>query len=219
MAEQVWQSVSALADPVRRALFDHVRRQHRPVTREEAADACGVSRNLAAFHLDKLAETGLLRTAYEAPADRPRGRGRTPKVYSAGEDLEVAIPPRRYELIASVLAAAVARRPSHAGDAAREEAYARGRSHSTPVNGLTEAAQVLDDLGFEPELEPGDPDRLILRNCPFHALAAEQTELVCGLNHAYVEGVVSGDPDLAARLAPRPDACCVEICRPRPPLA
>ncbi|MCP2329250.1 putative ArsR family transcriptional regulator [Hamadaea flava] len=218
MAEHVWQSVSALADPVRRALFDHVRRQHRPVTREEAADACGVSRNLAAFHLDKLAETGLLRTAYEAPADRPRGRGRTPKVYSAGDDLEVAIPPRRYELIASVLAAAVAREPAHAGDAAREEAYARGRAHSTPVHGLAEAVRLLDELGFEPAIEPGSPgdsDVLVLRNCPFHALVAEQTELVCGLNHAYVEGVLSGDPALAARLAPRPDACCVEVCQRR----
>lgn len=208
----MWQSVSALADPVRRALFDHVRRQHRPVTREEAADACGVSRNLAAFHLDKLAETGLLRTAYEAPADRPRGRGRTPKVYSAGDDFEVVIPPRRYELIASVLAAAVARQPADAGQAAREEAYARGQLRSSSVKGLDAAAQTLDDLGFEPALESGETDRLILRNCPFHALAAEQTDLVCGLNHAYVEGLLSNDPSLTARLAPRPDACCVEIC-------
>ena len=77
MSRPRWEAVGALVDSVRRSLFEYVRRQDHPVTREEAADAQGVSRNLAAFHLDKLVEVGLLRARYEAPADQPRGRGRT----------------------------------------------------------------------------------------------------------------------------------------------
>lgn len=222
MAGSPWPSVSALADPVRRALFDHVRRRHQPVTRDEAADACGVSRNLAAFHLDKLVDTGLLHASYQAPADRPRGRGRAPKVYTAGDEIELLIPARRYELIASVLAAAVAERHTDAQQAALQEAHARGQRIGQSLtraagDELARATAVLDELGFEPVAADGD--RLILRNCPFHALAAEQTALICGLNHALIDGILDGvrpgaeRAEIHARLAPRPDGCCVEVAR------
>jgi hypothetical protein len=41
------------------------------------------------------------------------------------------------------------------------------------------------------------------------------TALVCGLNHAFVAGIVEGlgDARVEARLAPRPGACCVELVR------
>src|SRR5215218_1846854 len=55
-------SVAVLADGVRRSLFDFVRRAPGAVTREQAASAVGISRNLAAFHLDKLVNAGLLVT-------------------------------------------------------------------------------------------------------------------------------------------------------------
>lgn len=214
--------MSALADPVRRALFDHVRGRHRPVTRDEAAEACGVSRSLAAFHLDKLADLGLLHASFQASAEKPRGRGRTPKVYTAGTEIELLIPARRYELMASILAAAVADHPGDALNAAQRLAYARGeqigRRLTRPhADVLTRAATVLDELGFEPATD--DSGRVVLRNCPFHVLATERTELVCGLNHALVEGILDGlhtdasDPEVAARMVPRPDACCVELTR------
>ena len=78
-----WTAVVALADNSRRALYEYVRRADHPVSREEAGQATGISRGLAAFHLDKLVETGLLRARHEAPPDQPRGRGRAPKVYEA----------------------------------------------------------------------------------------------------------------------------------------
>ena len=52
--------LALLDDPVRRALYQHVARQPDYVGRDQAAGAIGVSRGLAAFHLDKLAEEGLL---------------------------------------------------------------------------------------------------------------------------------------------------------------
>jgi|SRR5690348_421 len=207
-----WSVVAALADASRRSLYDYVRRQDHPVAREEAADATGMSRNLAAFHLDKLVETGLLAARYEAPADRPRGRGRAPKVYvPVGDGLTVTVPARRYELIAEILADAVAQSPTHSFEAALELAAARGREagHELRKSGRPLLAG-LTDLGFEPD---NQGTAVLLRNCPFHALAGRQTALVCGLNHRFLQGLVDGlgAERVEANLAPRAGACCVEL--------
>jgi predicted ArsR family transcriptional regulator len=69
---------------------------------------------------------------------------------------------------------------------------------------------VLAALGFEPQADAG---RVLLHNCPFHALASRQTALVCGLNHRFVTGLVDGldAATTEALLVPRPGACCVEL--------
>ena len=211
MATASWQAVTALVDQVRRALYNYVRSQDHPVTRDEAAEAQRISRNLAAFHLDKLVGAGLLQARYEAPADQPRGRGRTPKVYEAAPGcIALTIPERRYDLIGEILAQAVAEDPTDARTAALRLAEHRGVTIGRQVAGHGPVAAVLAELGFE----PADGDELIrLRNCPFHELATQQTELVCGLNQAFIAGLLDGlgRPDLDARLAPNPGACCVQI--------
>jgi predicted ArsR family transcriptional regulator len=211
-----WTVVAALADASRRSLYDYVRRQDHPVAREEAADATGMSRKLAAFHLDKLVEAGLLTARYEAPPDRPRGRGRAPKVYvTVGDGLAVTVPPRRYELIAEILADAVAESPTQSLEAARRLAAERGRATGESLRNVG-LLRGLADLGFEPDHQ-GRPeqhgDAIRLRNCPFHVLAQRQTELVCGLNHEFMRGLVEGirAGRVEARLAPRAGACCVEL--------
>ena len=226
-----WTAVATLTDASRRALFDYVRRQRRPVHREEAAEATRMSRSLAAFHLDKLVEAGLLTARYEAPADRPRGRGRTPKVYEpAGTEVAVLIPERRYELIADILAEAVEngrppaeiahrhgvslgtqlRHPADLPPGDRERADLPPGDRPPAVPGVVE---VLAGLGFEP-VDCGDVVRL--GNCPFHALAVRHTALVCGVNHAFLTGLLDGLGlrDMEAVLAPHPPACCVELTRP-----
>jgi predicted ArsR family transcriptional regulator len=57
----------------------------------------------------------------------------------------------------------------------------------------------------------------VLANCPFHALAQRDPELVCGMNLAFVEGVVDGlgAAALRARLDPSETRCCVRLERPR----
>lgn len=205
-----WTVVAALADASRRSLYDYVRRQDHPVAREEAADATGMSRKLAAFHLDKLVEAGLLTARYEAPPDRPRGRGRAPKVYvTAGDGLAVTVPARRYELIAEILADAVAESPTHSLEAAHRLAAQRGRATGESLRSAS-LVDGLMDLGFEPEQHS---DAIRLRNCPFHALAQRQTELICGLNHEFMRGLVEGirAGRVEARLAPQAGACCVEL--------
>lgn len=208
-----WAAVAALADRSRRALYDYVRHQGHPVSREEAADAQHMSRSLAAFHLDKLVDAGLLRARYESPPDQPRGRGRAPKVYEpVGDGLSVTIPERRYELIAEILADAVAEDPAHADAAAHRHASERGRAIGAQLRADgVDVVAVLAGLGFEPQ--PDAAGRVLLHNCPFHALATRHTALVCGLNHTFVVGLLDGlgASDIRARLAPRPAACCVEL--------
>lgn len=205
-----WVPVAALADRSRRILYDFVRHAGRAISREDAAEATGMSRGLAAFHLDKLVEAGLLAASYEAPPDQPRGRGRTPKVYvTVGDGLAITIPERRYELIARILADAVAEHSGDAAGAAARHARERGRALGEQLPRTVGLIQTLESLGYEPAQEAGS---VRLRNCPFHALADSHTELVCGLNHAFVAGLVAGaDPTRQARLAPRPGSCCVEI--------
>jgi predicted ArsR family transcriptional regulator len=210
-----WDVAALLADGSRRALYDFVRRQDHPVGREEAADATGMSRGLAAFHLDKLVEAGLLAAWCQAPPDQPRGRGRAPKVYQAiGDGLSLTMPARRYELIAEILADAVARNPERADDAARHLARRRGRDLGGELREAgSDLLEALAALGFEPE---STCDGVLLRNCPFHALAARQAALVCGLNHSFLAGLVTGlqAHGVHTRLVPRPGACCVELRTP-----
>jgi predicted ArsR family transcriptional regulator len=214
-----WSAVAALTDRSRRALYAYVCDAGRPVNREEAAEATGVSRGLAAFHLDKMVEVGLLAASYQAPAGQPRGRGRTPKVYvPAGDGVAVTLPERRYELIAEILAAAVAAEPDPTGtgggpyraaEAARAQAFAHGHAVGAGPPPGTDLLATLRDLGFEPERRGGE---VVLRNCPFHALAQRHTALVCGLNEAFLTGLVAGaGADLDARLAPGSGACCVRL--------
>jgi predicted ArsR family transcriptional regulator len=226
--------VAALVDRSRRALYDFVRRQNRAVGREEAAEGTGMSRGLAAFHLDKLVDAGLLTARFESPPDQPRGRGRTPKLYeAANEGLAVTIPERRYDLIAEILADAVAEDPARADEAARRLAHRRGHDLGAGVRagladpgadppaegadtadpqpgGCEQVAAVLARLGFEPAADGG---QVRLHNCPFHALASRHTELICGLNQRFISGLVEGleASGVEARLAPRPGACCVEL--------
>jgi predicted ArsR family transcriptional regulator len=207
-----WSAVATLVDASRRALYDYVRRQDHPVGREEAAEATVMSRGLAAFHLDKLVDAGLLSARYEARADQPRGRGRAPKVYEPhGDGLAVTIPERHYELIADILAEAVALDQVPARDAAEHVARRRGRDVGTTVRGAG-VVEALAGLGFEPHAEAGV---VRLHNCPFRAVASRHTALVCGLNLRFITGLLEGLAEHAeARLAPRPGACCVELSTP-----
>lgn len=61
---------AALEDPQRREIYLFVRRAHRAITREDVAAGVGVSRNLAAFHLERLLEAGLLSADYARPPGR-----------------------------------------------------------------------------------------------------------------------------------------------------
>jgi predicted ArsR family transcriptional regulator len=102
-------ALASLVDPVRRALYQCVVARDEEMGRDEAAAAVGVSRALAAYHLDKLAEAGLLDTRFQRRTGRAwPAAGRPAKLYLRSRSpIEVALPARNYQLIAQLLAHAV----------------------------------------------------------------------------------------------------------------
>ncbi|MFD9887990.1 helix-turn-helix transcriptional regulator [Amycolatopsis sp. NPDC059027] len=217
-------AVAALEDNLRRRLYTYVREARRPVARDEAAEAAGISRKLAAFHLDKLVRTGLLTFGYDTVGGVARV-GRKPKLYRpADTEIQVGIPARRHEILADILADAVL---ADSGDeTARAAAMRIAAEHGERAGSLerdlarpgrlgteralTLAEAVLTRYGFEPS-RPA-PDRVQLRNCPFQPLAAKAPGLVCGINHAFLTGVLSGLGAHTVEAALAPGAgCCVEL--------
>jgi predicted ArsR family transcriptional regulator len=203
------EAVGALAEPARRALYEYVAAAHQEVSRNEAAEAVGVSRPLAAFHLDRLVEVGLLEASFRRLTGRSGpGAGRPAKLYRrAPGERSVSLPPRAYRTAAELLAEAV----EEAGaDTTLQEAARRYGRHVAAAVG-PEPVAALDALGCEPA-DPGD--RVLLRNCPYHPLARQFPPLVCGMNLALVEGLLAGlDGDRAARMDPAPGRCCVVLLK------
>jgi predicted ArsR family transcriptional regulator len=213
-------SVALLDEPKRRAVYDWVVAQHRPVGREEAARALGITRALATFHLDRLAAGGLLDADYRRLNERRGpGAGRPARVYwRADRELSVSLPMRRYELAARTLAAALEGRPDVAESAAHEAGFGAGRRLGERIrreggrrSPATSLRRALTEQGYEPAL-PDDTRVIRLRNCPFHSLVEEHRSLVCGMNLAMAEGLCESIGErLPYRpvLDPQPGMCCV----------
>jgi predicted ArsR family transcriptional regulator len=219
-------AVAVLDDELRRGMYTYIRAARRPVTRDEAAAAVGISRKLAAFHLDKLVGAGVLHAGYEQVTGL-RKVGRTPKVYRPAEaDIRVSIPPRRPDLLADILLDATLSAETARGVALR---VARSRGNDVGAaerlrvrpgrlgaeRALTLAVAALERHGFEPARE--SPTSVRLRTCPFHPTVARAPELVCGINLAFLAGILDGldAASVEAVLEPRSGECCIEL-RARP---
>lgn len=220
--------LAALGQPIRRALYRYVISQADPVGREEAAAAVDVAPHTAKFHLDRLESDGFLDSEYSRPSGHGGpGAGRPAKRYRrSGRELSVSLPERRYDLAGRVMAQAITAATASAipvADALHEAAVIEGRHLGEHVNARLGRRRspvacgravigVLADHGYEPRT--GD-DLITLANCPFHALAREHTELVCGMNLDLLSGMLGAcDSDgMRARLDPAPGRCCVTIDR------
>lgn len=215
--EQTLDDLAVLAEPLRRRLYLYVSRRPEPVSRDDAAAAVGISRSLAAFHLDRLVDAGLLTSEFRRLSGRTGpGAGRPSKLYRLSDhELRAVVPERRYEVAAELFAAALD--TPEDGDQLRRAAAdygtvlgaeARRRSHD---EGAVDAlASVLRDAGYAPFERRGE---LRLLNCPFHELAQRHRQLTCGMNLALLQGLLDGAalPVSAARLDSQPGLCCVAI--------
>jgi predicted ArsR family transcriptional regulator len=215
------ESLAAIEDPVRRKLYLYVVSQAEEITRDAAARAVKVSRELAAFHLDKLVKAGLLETSFRRLSQRSGpGAGRPSKLYRrSASRFEVTLPPRRYELAARVLADTLGEIPA---DQRVEILESRARewgarlaqdpsmrkARGLPLHRAMVALQI---CGFEPlQTREGE---IVLRNCPFDSLRENCREMICGMNLALIRGLLAGLEldEVQANLAPRPGMCCVAL--------
>jgi predicted ArsR family transcriptional regulator len=227
--DQQLTGLAGLGDPIRRALYRYVADRGVPVSRDDAAHAVGISRPLAAYHLDKLVAEGLLEPRYHRRGGRRGpGAGRPAKQYvRADRQIELRLPARDYAALAELLAGAVEADPSGAAKAALNRAAAtlgaelgaeaarRTAPDGDPDQVLAAVRQALAARGYEPYDEPDGTIRL--RNCPFDRIAARHRQLVCEANHAMLQALtdqVAGDPPtVRAVLDPQPGRCCVTLTR------
>jgi predicted ArsR family transcriptional regulator len=231
-------AAALLADPTRRTLYDIVSTSPRPVARDEAAAAAGVGVSLAAFHLDRLADAGLLAVEYRRRGNRRGpGAGRPAKLYRRADvGIDLTLPARRYALAASLLAEAVAASDGAAFEVLLEAARARGRGLADATTAPTgssatragapraraagagaqaDADPVLDALaalGFEP-IEREDRGVINLRNCPYHAIAQTHRAVACPMNLALLEGLAERLGGIIAIPDDTPQQCCVAVRR------
>jgi predicted ArsR family transcriptional regulator len=217
--------IGALSDPLRRRLYLFVCAQQEPVSRELAADALGLAPHQAKFHLDRLERDGLLDSSYARMSGRTGpGAGRPSKLYRrADREVAVSLPDREYQLAGTLMADAIAE-SGEAGtpviEALHRLAHTYGRRLGdiavgdnpprTAKAALARAVETLTENGYEPHPDDG---RVVMANCPFHALAQAQTQLVCQMNHALIGGLTDalGPHRPVAELEPAPDRCCVVL--------
>lgn len=206
-----------LDEPTRRSVYRAVRR-HPPATRAQIAEAVRISVSLAAFHLDTLVEAGLLEAFYARPAGRSGpGAGRPAKWYRPSDvDLEISVPPRRYDLLGRILAEAL-HTAAASGDVNRSvTATARAVGQRLAAEAQRPRSRrrawphLLEPLGYEPR--EGD-EGIVFANCPFAALARAHPETVCAANAALVDGLLEGAGVDRVSVRPRPGAggCCVVL--------
>jgi len=212
--------LSHLKDSIRLGLYRATAASRAGISRDDAAQAVGISRSLAAYHLDKLVEAGLLEARFERRTGRQGpGAGRPAKIYVASRrQFQVSVPPRDYELAAQLLAdtlAADTDTDAPPREALQDRARVLGGALGAEARRRCDGDRIAECLtgvlaarGYEPYDEGGV---VRLRNCPFHTLAAQHQELVCGMNLAVLEGMVDalGADAIRPRLDPRPDECCV----------
>jgi predicted ArsR family transcriptional regulator len=207
--------LAALAEPVRRRLYEYVAAQAGPVDRDQAAAGVGVGRPLAAFHLDRLAEAGLLDVDFRRRSGRTGpGAGRPAKFYRRPTDREISVslPQRQYDLAARVFAEGL-QHEATIPPAVLEAAHREGiRLAGDPGPGdREELLGLLASSGYEPAVEE---DGLVrLRNCPFHALVDDHRQLTCAMNRSLLEGVASRAPGsgLTPVAQPVDGFCCVVL--------
>ena len=185
-------AVAALADPVRKEVYEFVRTSHSAVGRDECAHALGLPRNTVAFQLDKLADQGLLSVQFRRLNGKGGpGSGRPAKLYAAAQfDVSASVPHREYALAATIMAAAIERAGSQdrpitpvLAEVAREAGHSIGAQS-------TSFEQTLEDHGYRPETR--EDGSVAMLDCPFHHLSASHRSTVCTMNLELLTAAVDG---------------------------
>lgn len=228
-------SEHVLTDPVpaqahgrtRSHVLELVRSATDSVSVVEIADATGLHRNTARFHLDGLVESGLVQRDSEA-AGRP-GRPRT--VYRATPG-GAQHGTRSYRLLAEMLTGMVTEDGADPGAAAVAAGAAWGRylvqrpapsARVDAADGVHRLRTVLAEAGFAPEMdtESDSGEREIgLRQCPFLEIAEQHREVVCSLHLGLMRGALSTAraPLAVERLEPfaEPSRCVARLVSAAP---
>jgi predicted ArsR family transcriptional regulator len=84
--------------------------------------------------------------------------------------------------------------------------------HGRQAGAGPDVTEMLTGHGYAPVA--AGPDRIELRNCPFHRLAEQFAPVICGMNLAMITGLLAGggtDGEWVAGMDPAPGRCCVTL--------
>ena len=212
---------SSFGDPTRRDIYLLVRQRDDGMTAAEVADAVGLHANVARHHLEKLAAAGHLKVVVSRPSS---GAGRPSKRYSATEeDIHLAFPVRRDDLLGTLLGRALSRLPHAEAQALAEEvgqeyglalaaSIEPGNAHRSLQAAVGAIADALTSHGFQARAEGTAGElRIVSENCPFGQAAVEHPVL-CAIDRGLVSGMLTGlhgerSPHLSGSV-PMGDAVC-----------
>jgi predicted ArsR family transcriptional regulator len=192
---------SAFGDPTRRDIYLFVRSSPAGVKAAEVAQRFDLHPNVARHHLEKLASGGYL--AVELA--RHSTAGRPSKCYRvAAEDAHLSFPPRRDDLLATLLARALERLPiEEARGIAEEVGLEYGRAiaarmepsegHRSVKAAVASVADALTAHGFAAHAESrGNALTLVAEHCPFGDAARRYPHIMCAVDTGMVKGMLEG---------------------------
>jgi predicted ArsR family transcriptional regulator len=213
---------SAFGDPTRRDIFLFARVSADGVTAAEVAEEFELHPNVARHHLEKLAAGGYLTVALV----RQETAGRPSKRYRAAlHESRLTFPPRRDDLLATLLARALEMLdPDVAAAMAEEVGVEYGQAlaarmgpataHRSVRTALDAVADTLTAHGFDARTERyGKTFAIIAEQCPFGEAAHRYPHVVCAVDRGMIRGMLSGiygetEPRFAER-RPQGDHHCV----------
>jgi predicted ArsR family transcriptional regulator len=194
---------NAFGDPTRRDIY-LLAREAAPdggVTANEVAEHFGLHPNVARHHLEKLAAGGYVRVELA----RHEAAGRPSKRYCAtATDTHLNFPPRRDDLLGTLLARAIEKLPIDEAHALAEQVgYEYGRSiakrmepgdgHRSAKAALSSVADALTAHGFAAHAEArGGSLTLIAEHCPFGEAATKYPHVLCAVDTGMIKGMLEG---------------------------
>jgi predicted ArsR family transcriptional regulator len=192
---------SAFGDPTRREIYLFVRSCPTGVKAAEVAERFDLHPNVARHHLEKLAAGGYV----DVDLARHSSAGRPSKRYVAAQtDTHLSFPPRRDDLLATMLARALERLPADEARALAEEVgYEYGRSiaarmepsegHRSVKAAVASVADALTAHGFAAHAEArGNMLTLVSEHCPFGEAAQRWPHVLCAVDTGMVKGMLEG---------------------------
>lgn len=209
--------------PSRAEVLDLLRNLGEPVPVATVARAMNLHQNTTRFHLEALAEAGLV--TREVEQRESPGRPRTLYRAVASRDKD------HFRQFARAMVRHFAARTDDRVDQSRAAGEAWGvemrrearllEPQQQPLDRLVGA---MDRLGYRPQFQDGAEPTLVLRHCPFLELAGAQPDVVCELHLGLARGLLGTDtPWRATSLEPwaGPDHCLLHLARlgssPPPP--
>jgi predicted ArsR family transcriptional regulator len=193
---------NAFGDPTRREIYLHLRQTGSGRTCSEVAEHFDLHPNVARHHLDKLAAGGYV----DVKLARGESAGRPSKRYRAREREErsLTFPPRRDDLLATLLARSLQMLPPEEATVMAEEVgYDYGRAlaarmepsegHRSVRTAVASVADALTAHGFAAHAESrGESLMIVSEQCPFGEAAQKFPHVVCAVDRGMIRGMLAG---------------------------